>query len=168
MARAYDGTWYGHTLMSTAEKLSPDAELHAEARAAIEYALQNLSRLQADSGSWPGDYGGPMFLLPMYLALCHVSKRLPDARRTERMKTYFFNVQRHDGSVGLHAESNQGSMFTTALSYVGLRILGVSAEEPRLQRMRRWISENGTPLGAASWGKFTLCLLGLYEWEGIH
>ncbi len=37
------------------------------------------------------------------------------------MKRYFFHVQRDDGSIGLHAESSQGSMFTTALSYVALR-----------------------------------------------
>lgn len=154
--------------MSTAQKLSPDAELRAEARASMEYALQNLSRLQNDSGSWPGDYGGPMFLLPMYLALCHATKRLPDAARTEKMKTYFFNVQRDDGSIGLHAESTEGSMFTTALSYLGLRILGVPASHARLEKMRGWIRENGSPLGAASWGKFTLCLLGLYDWNGIH
>src|SRR5436190_1743142 len=158
----------GSTAMSTAHKLSPDAELRAEARASMEYALQNLARLQNDSGSWPGDYGGPMFLLPMYLTLCHATGRLPSPDRTAKMKTYFFSVQREDGSIGLHAESTTGSMFTTALSYVGLRILGVPAADPRLTKMREWIHANGTPLGAASWGKFTLCLLGLYDWRGIH
>ncbi len=34
--------------------------------------------------------------------------------------------------------------------------------------MRRWIQAHGSPLGAAAWGKFTLCLLGLYDWRGIH
>ena len=48
----------------------------------IERGLQNLTRLQAERGSWPSDYGGPMFLLPMYLALCHVSGKKPDAFRT--------------------------------------------------------------------------------------
>src|SRR6185436_17455047 len=154
--------------MSTAHKLSPDHELRAEARAAMEYAVQNLARLQNESGSWPGDYGGPMFLLPMYLGLCHATGRQPDAHRSERMKTYFFNVQREDGSIGLHAESTAGSMFCTALSYVGLRSLGVAPTDPRLVKMRGWIRDHGSPLGAASWGKFTLCLLGLYDWEGIH
>jgi lanosterol synthase len=30
------------------------------------------------------------------------------------------------------------------------------------------MARHGSPLGAASWGKFTLCLLGLYDWRGIH
>ena len=42
-----------------------------------------------------------------------------------------------------------------------------SADDARMQKMAKWIRANGTPLGAASWGKFTLCLLGLYEWKGI-
>jgi lanosterol synthase len=142
--------------------------LTSQVDAALERGLENLARLQGDDGSWPGDYGGPMFLLPMYVALAHTAGRLPSPERTARLVTYFWNVQRPDGSVGLHAEATQGSMFTTALSYVALRQLGVPPEEPRLLRMRRWVHAHGTPLGAASWGKFTLCLLGLYDWEGLH
>jgi squalene/oxidosqualene cyclase-like protein len=59
-------------------------------------------------------------------------------------------------------------MFTTTLSYVALRLLGVAPDEPRLVRMRDWIHAHGSPLGAASWGKFTLALLGLYDWRGLH
>ena len=52
------------------------------------------------------------------------------------MTTYFFNVQRADGSLGLHAEATTGSMFTTALGYVALRILGLSADDARMSKMR--------------------------------
>ncbi len=134
----------------------------------LRRAVDNLARLQAPSGSWPADYGGPMFLLPMWVALAWAAKRLPDAARTERLLTYFRSVQRADGSIGLHAESTSGSMFTTALSYVSMRLLGVDPGDAGLTRMRGWIHDHGTPLGAASWGKFTLCLLGLAEWDGLH
>jgi len=134
----------------------------------LRKALENLARLQAPSGSWPGDYGGPMFLLPMYVALCHATRRVPTGERRAGLITYFSNVQRADGSIGLHAEASSGSMFTTALSYVSIRVLGLESSDERLVRMRGWMRENGSPLGAASWGKFTLCLLGLYDWRGIH
>ncbi len=133
----------------------------------IRRALGNLSNLQADRGSWPSDYGGPMFLLPMFVALAYAAKRMPTPARTERMITYFTNVQRPDGSIGLHAESTSGSMFTSTLSYVSLRLLGVPANDPRVTKMLKWIHSNGGAVGAASWGKFTLCLLGLYDWKGI-
>lgn len=109
-----------------------------------------------------------MFLLPMYVALCHVAHRLPEAERRRRMINYITSAVHDDGSVGLHAEDERGCMFTTALVYVALRILGLDAEEPRLRPMRAWIVSHGTPLGAASWGKLVLCLLGLYDWRGVH
>jgi lanosterol synthase len=51
---------------------------------------------------------------------------------------------------------------------VALRILGVAPTDPRMAKMRAWMKANGGPLGAAPWAKWTLCLLGLYSWEGVH
>jgi squalene/oxidosqualene cyclase-like protein len=144
--------------------------LSGRAMLAIRLAHENLGRLQAEDGHWPGDYGGPMFLLPMLVALYHATGtlgRVPAARRAGMVK-YFWSVQHEDGSIGLHAEDPRGMLFTTVLGYVALRILGVEGDDPRLVRMRGWIHANGGPVGAAPWGKWTLCLLGLYEWRGVH
>jgi squalene/oxidosqualene cyclase-like protein len=143
------------------------ASLHDAARLATKRAVENLARLQGDDGAWPGDYGGPMFLLPMHVALCHVAGRVPRGAQRDGMIAHLTAAQQADGSVGLHTQDTHPSMFCTVLSYVALRILGVSADDARLVRMRRFIRSHGTPLGAASWGKLTLCLLGLYDWEGI-
>lgn len=145
-------------------------DLQARARASIDLAVQNLRGLQAEDGHWPGDYGGPMFLLPMLVALYYATDSLetvPLARR-EGMVRYFWSVQHPDGSIGLHAEDRRGMLFTTVLGYVALRILGVPADDPRLVTMRAWITAHGGPAGAAPWGKWTLCLLGLYDWRGVH
>lgn len=132
---------------------------------AIDRALRNLSRLQDEDGGWAGDYGGPMFLLPMYVALCHAAGREPPRR--EGMLRYFFAVQREDGSFGLSAADSRPSMFCTVLAYVAVRLLGAPVDDPRVARLRAWIRARGGPLGAAPWGKFTLCLLGLYDWRGL-
>ncbi|MCC6751242.1 MAG: hypothetical protein IT371_26555 [Deltaproteobacteria bacterium] len=133
----------------------------------LRRGLDKLAALQEADGSWKGDYGGPMFLLPMYVATCHIARHpIPAARRAEMIR-YVRNVQQPDGSIGLHAEGD-GCMFTSVLCYVALRLLDVPATDPDLARMRRWIHENGGPLGAASWGKFTLALLSLYDYEGLN
>ena len=44
-----------------------------------------------------------------------------------------------DGSIGLHIEDPRGSMFVTATCYVAMRMLGLSAEDERAQRMRHWM-----------------------------
>jgi squalene/oxidosqualene cyclase-like protein len=135
---------------------------------AIERGVAHLVTLQGPDGAWRGDYGGPMFLLPMYVAAHHAGRReIPPAQR-ERMVTYFANVQVPDGSVGLHAESVGGCMFTTVLSYVALRLLGCTAEHPVAARMRRWILANGTALASSSWGKLTLAVLNLCPYDGLH
>jgi squalene/oxidosqualene cyclase-like protein len=135
---------------------------------AIRKGLDFLASRQGPDGGWRGDYGGPMFLLPMYVAASTICKReVPDATR-EGMIAYLLSVQNPDGGVGLHAEAEEGSMFTTALTYVALRLLGLSQDHDRLVRMRRWIQGHGTALGAASWGKWTLALLNLYDYEGLH
>lgn len=141
------------------------AMLAAELSVSLDRALRNLVRLQDDDGGWPGDYGGPMFLLPMYVMLCHATGR--DIPRRAGMLRYLRSVQRDDGSLGLSAQDSQGSMFCSALGYVAMRILGAPAEEPCVRRLRDWIRAHGGPLGAAPWGKLTLCLLGLYDWRGL-
>lgn len=125
-----------------------------------------VARQKAD-GRWDGEYGGPMFLLPLYVAGAYVTgQEIPQARR-QGMIAHFRSVQNADGSIGLHTEA-PGSMFCTALSYVALRILGVAPDDPDAARMREWIRSNGTPLGSAAWGKAVLALLNLYGYEGVQ
>jgi squalene/oxidosqualene cyclase-like protein len=141
--------------------------LETQARTAVRRALDHLAAAQNDLGSWSGDYGGPMFLLPMYVMLCRVAgQTIPEGRRA-RMVEYLFNVQRADGTVGIHAEGD-ASLFTTVLCYVALRLLGVPEDEPHAQRMRSWILANGTALGVAPWGKLVLAVMNLYDYRGLN
>lgn len=56
-------------------------------------------------------------------------------------------------------------MFGTVLSYISLRLLGVSASEPRLAKAKQFIHAHGGAMATPSWGKFWLCVLGVYEWS---
>jgi squalene/oxidosqualene cyclase-like protein len=134
---------------------------------ALDRGTENLGRLQTDSGAWLGDYGGPMFLLPMYVGTQHIAGRTIENGQRTQMVDYFFNVQNADGSMGLHSEGD-GSMFTSVLSYIALRLLEVPKDDSRLQRLLSWIQQNGSPLGSATWGKFFLAVLNLYDYQGLH
>ena len=76
-------------------------------------------------------------------------------------------------------------MFGTALNYVALRILGMSAEHPVTVRARATLHQLGrfhilVPIvcadcghpggatGAPAWGKFWLAILNVYDWEGVN
>jgi squalene/oxidosqualene cyclase-like protein len=144
------------------------SDVESRVNAALRRGLENLERNQGPEGSWPCDYSGPMFLLPMYVALAHASGRLQSDPRRESMREYLLWAIHADGGVGLHAEDRRGSMFVTATSYVALRLLGLEANDERALLMRRWMRDHGSALGAAPWGKLVLAVLGLYGWEGLH
>lgn len=43
----------------------------------IRRSVRFYSTLQSPDGHWPGDYGGPMFLLPGLVITCHVTGTQP-------------------------------------------------------------------------------------------
>jgi squalene/oxidosqualene cyclase-like protein len=83
------------------------------------------------------------------------------------MAAYLDNQQHEDGGWGLHIE-NHSTMFGTVMNYVALRLMGVSAEDPTARRARAWIKENGGAELTPSWGKVWLCVLGVYDYEGVN
>uniref|UniRef100_A0A8C4PJL7 Terpene cyclase/mutase family member n=1 Tax=Equus asinus asinus TaxID=83772 RepID=A0A8C4PJL7_EQUAS len=123
--------------------------------------------LQAKDGHWAGDYGGPLFLLPGLLIVCHVARIPLPAGYREEMERYLRSVQLPDGGWGLHVE-DKSTVFGTALNYVSLRILGVGPDDPDLVRARNILHKKGGAVGIPSWGKFWLAVLNVYSWEGLN
>ncbi len=107
---------------------SPTGELRASAERAVRAGCAHLASIQTDAGSWAGDYGGPMFLLPMYVAVAHFAEHAIPAEKRREMARYLRNAQNADGSVGVY-EGGPGCVFTSSLSYAALRLLGESADD---------------------------------------
>jgi squalene/oxidosqualene cyclase-like protein len=126
-----------------------------------------LQSIQGAHGGWTGDYDGPLFLLPGYVLVHYIMQRpLRETDRSEFVAT-LRRAQNADGSFGLHLEG-RGYLFTTVLNYVALRLMGVGAQDPDLVRAHRWIHAHGGASAVPSWGKYWLCVLNLYSWEGCH
>ena len=129
--------------------------------------LNFYKSLQADEGHWPGDYGGPMFLLPGLIIASSITETSFPLPHRELMKRYMLNHQNEDGGWGLHIEG-QSTMFGTVMQYVALRLLGMKSDIPPMEKSRKWIHQHGGADGIPSWGKFYLAVLGVYEWEGCN
>lgn len=123
--------------------------------------------LQTPDGCWPGDYGGPMFLLPGLVIASYITESPFAAPEAAMMCRYMLNHQNDDGGWGLHLEG-ASTMFGTVLQYVSLRILGMNADNEAILKARKWIHAHGGATGIPSWGKFYLSILGVYEWEGCN
>nr|GMD06495.1 dammarenediol II synthase-like [Ipomoea batatas] len=109
---------------------------------AVRKAVRLNRALQARDGHWPAQNAGPMFFTPPLNG---------------------------DGGWGLYVDGHS-TMIGSALSYVGLRLLG---EEPNegdgpIARGQKWIVDHGGATGIPSWGKLYLSVLGVYEWDGCN
>ncbi|MCF6342022.1 MAG: terpene cyclase/mutase family protein [Bacteroidales bacterium] len=136
-----------------------------EAYKAAHKGFRFYKSLQTEAGNWPGDYGGPMFLMPGLVFTSYLTETPFEAPVKTLMVQYFFNHQNKDGGWGLHIEG-ESTMFGTVLQYVSLRLLGIEKEKATMAKARKWIQQNGGATGIPPWGKFYLSVLGLYEWEG--
>jgi len=132
----------------------------------VQLGLDQLHRTQHADGSWHGDYGGPLFLLPLYVATCHITGLGIDAVSQQEMLRYLKAQQNEDGGFGLHVEA-KSSVFPSTLNYVAARLLGERADASWLVRARAWLAEHGGPTHSAAWGKYFLAVLNLYDYRGL-
>ncbi|KAM0933905.1 putative cycloartenol synthase [Dioscorea sansibarensis] len=152
-------------------KVEDDEDVTEEAvTTALRRAISRHSTLQAHDGHWPGDYGGPMFLLPGLVIALYVTGALNavlSPQHQQEICRYLYNHQNKDGGWGLHVEGHS-TMFGSVLTYITLRLLGEEAEggDGTTQRGRKWILDHGGATLITSWGKFWLSVLGVFEWSG--
>ena len=133
----------------------------------VAKGLRVLAATQDPSGAWKGDYGGPLFLPPLYVATVYALGRVPDENTRAGILRYLRGHQNADGGWGLDVEG-PSQVFTSVLNYVALRLLGVTGDDGGLLRARAWFLPHGGALASASWGKFMLAVLRLYEYDGLY
>ncbi|KAJ2846141.1 hypothetical protein GGI22_006335, partial [Coemansia erecta] len=134
---------------------------------AAQNGWEFFKRLQTEDGHWAGAYDGPLFVTCGLVIMQYITGvKIEDVHRRE-MSRYLLNVANADGGWGLHTEG-KSSVFGTAMNYVMLRILGLEPDDAAMVRARNTLHKLGSARAIPSWGKFWLCALGVYDWEGMN
>lgn len=136
--------------------------------AAAEKGSEFLAAIQSDSGCFPCQYKGPMFMTIGYVAASYFTKTEIPEPYAQEMIRYLVNTSHPvDGGWGLY-ENDKSTCFGTTINYVCLRLLGLSSDHPVCVKARRTLHKLGGALGNPHWGKAWLSVLNLYEWEGVN
>ncbi|KKY22639.1 putative oxidosqualene:lanosterol cyclase [Phaeomoniella chlamydospora] len=130
----------------------------------INNVLDFYSKLQLPAGHWGCEYDGPMFLLPGIVITWYVTGTPIPEHTAIEIKRYLYDRQNKDGGWGLHIEG-ASTVFGTTMNYIVMRILGASAEEPRIIKARGLLHQFGGALYGPHWSKLWLCILNIMPWE---
>ncbi|AQZ09736.1 ERG7 (YHR072W) [Zygosaccharomyces parabailii] len=121
-----------------------------------------------ESGVFPCQYKGPMFMTIGYVAVNYIAGiEIPRPQRLEMIRYIVNTAHPVDGGWGLHAD-DKTTVFGTAINYVNLRLLGLPKNHPVCVKARKVLLKLGGAAGAPHWGKIWLSVLNLYEWEGVN
>jgi 2,3-oxidosqualene cyclase len=143
-------------------------EGEARVRDCLTKAVANLKALQHPDGSFEGEVVWCPMILAQYVILRgFLQQQIVGAERA-RILRHFEHTRRPDGGWGLHAEA-PSYVFVTTLTYVALRLLGLTADAPLTAGALRWLHAQPTGvLGIPSWGKFWLAMAGIYDYAGMN
>lgn len=132
-------------------------------------AFSFLSYIQEpDSGTFPCQYSGPMFMLIGYVvAKYYTHTPFSEEEKIEIIRYLANRAHPVDGGWGLHTY-DKSTVFGTTINYVILRILGIDKDHPLAAKARKKLHSLGDARGNPHWGKAYLALLNLYEWEGVN
>lgn len=132
---------------------------------AIAASQQYLLSQQHASGYWWAELESNVTITAEVLLL-HKTWGTDTTRPLPKIETYLRGEQRDHGGWELFY-GDGGDLSTSVEAYMGLRLLGVSPEDPALQRARTFICDRGGISRTRIFTKLHLALLGCYDWRGV-
>jgi squalene-hopene/tetraprenyl-beta-curcumene cyclase len=131
----------------------------------LDAAVARLLALQKPGGWWVGELESNVTMTAQHLLMLEFL-RLRDPETTRRCANELLARQRPDGLWAIYW-GGEPDLPATLESYAALRLAGLSADDERLARARRFCEERGGIGGARVFTRIWLALFGLWPWEEI-
>jgi len=131
---------------------------------AIQKAHRYMLDIQYPEGYWWGELESNPTMEAEYLLLTHFLG-VADKARWQRIANYILSKQHEDGSWGQYY-GGPGDVSTSVECYFALKLAGVAADSPPMEKARRFILSKGGVPKVRVFTKIWLSLFGQWEWEG--
>ncbi|MGC9157769.1 MAG: squalene--hopene cyclase [Terracidiphilus sp.] len=137
----------------------------ADVEAAVVRAREFLLSLQHPDGYWCGELEADSMLEADYIFL-HTLLESGDPGRLQRAFTEMMRYQNEDGSWSIYP-GGPGNVSLSVKCYSAAKLMGVSADDPRLALCRQWVLEHGGVVACNTFTKMYLCALGEYDYDAV-
>lgn len=131
----------------------------------IEAAQNALLAQQTPEGYWWAELESNV-TITAEMVLLHKIWGTEAGRPLRKVETYLRREQREHGGWELFY-GDGGELSTTVEAYMALRLLGVPASDPALERAKTFILERGGISKTRIFTKLHLALIGCYDWRGL-
>ena len=154
--------------------VSPDTPTQRSAHLghmeSLDAALQKgeqwlLSKQDLEQGFWVEELEADTTLTSEYIMLRRCLG-LVDPDRERKAACYLLHTQLDDGGWPIFS-GGPADISATVKAYFALKLVGVSCDEPVMQRAKDLILKQGGVVQANVFTKITLALFGQYDWRGI-
>ncbi|MGQ4808592.1 Squalene--hopene cyclase [Candidatus Entotheonellaceae bacterium PAL068K] len=132
---------------------------------AIRRSQAYLLSQQTAEGYWVGELQANTTLTSQYMLFRHLIGRVDEIRQQKCVR-YLLSQQQSDGGWPLYY-GGPGDLSTTVEAYFALRVAGVHAEKPAMQRARQLILGLGGLTCTHVFTKIFLAMFGQYDWRGV-
>lgn len=147
----------GTTIALDIDRQAPDQ--------AIKRTRDYLLRVQSEEGYWVGELEADVTVTGGYVPLMYFMTGKVGPTRQQKVINYVRSKQQADGSWGT-CHGGPGDLSVTIQAYFDLKLAGVSAEEPFMQRARDFILSRGGITRSNTLTKIWLALFGQFDWRG--
>ena len=141
-----------------------DADL-ADVAKAIDHSTEHVLSLQHPEGYWSGELEADSMLEADYIFL-HVLLESGDPGRLQRAFVEMMRYQNDDGSWSIYP-GGPGNISLSVKCYFSAKLMGVTADDPRLIKCREWILAHGGVVACNTFTKMYLCALGQYDYDAV-
>ncbi|MGA9069475.1 MAG: squalene--hopene cyclase [Terracidiphilus sp.] len=141
-----------------------DAGLN-EVESAIARSRDFLFSRQHPEGYWNGELEADSMLEADYIYL-HAQLESGDPGRLQRAFTEMMRYQNDDGSWSIYP-GGPGNISLSVKCYSSAKLMGVSADDPRLAKCREWVLAHGGVVATNTFTKMYLCGIGEYDYDAV-